>query len=193
MCRAAGATNRPDALDAALRRAGRFDREIALGIPSVEARAAILRVWPQHPHLLFVLRTSCCPKYNHKVLNGRLLCPGCAADIPFRECSAGAVHFKCNRDCCMEDWMAADAYVRSLAKQHNSRRNRALSGAHAPPEAGGGGGLCGRGGAHARLCGRRPGRAGQGGRRARRPPHLRAPGGGMLPLHFYAGFCLHDT
>ena len=43
----AGATNRPDALDAALRRAGRFDREIALGIPSLEARAAILRVRPR--------------------------------------------------------------------------------------------------------------------------------------------------
>lgn len=39
-----GATNRPDALDAALRRAGRFDREIALGIPSEAARAKILRV-----------------------------------------------------------------------------------------------------------------------------------------------------
>ena len=39
-----GATNRPDALDAALRRAGRFDREIALAIPTAAARAAILRV-----------------------------------------------------------------------------------------------------------------------------------------------------
>lgn len=39
-----GATNRPDALDTALRRAGRFDREIALGIPSEGAREAILRV-----------------------------------------------------------------------------------------------------------------------------------------------------
>ena len=39
-----GATNRPDALDGALRRAGRFDREISLGVPSAEARAAILRV-----------------------------------------------------------------------------------------------------------------------------------------------------
>jgi ribosome biogenesis ATPase len=37
-----GATNRPDAIDPALRRAGRFDREIALGIPDEAARARIL-------------------------------------------------------------------------------------------------------------------------------------------------------
>lgn len=41
---ATGATNRPDSLDAALRRAGRFDREIALGIPTQEARTKILQV-----------------------------------------------------------------------------------------------------------------------------------------------------
>ena len=40
----AGATNRPDSLDPALRRAGRFDREIALSIPSESARARILQV-----------------------------------------------------------------------------------------------------------------------------------------------------
>ena len=40
----AGATNRPDALDPALRRAGRFDREIAMGIPTEAARARILQV-----------------------------------------------------------------------------------------------------------------------------------------------------
>ncbi|GFH21752.1 uncharacterized protein HaLaN_19115 [Haematococcus lacustris] len=39
-----GATNRPDSLDPALRRAGRFDREITLGIPSESARAKILSV-----------------------------------------------------------------------------------------------------------------------------------------------------
>ncbi|KAL3283817.1 hypothetical protein HHI36_017988 [Cryptolaemus montrouzieri] len=39
-----GATNRPDAMDPALRRAGRFDREIRLGIPDEEARIAILKL-----------------------------------------------------------------------------------------------------------------------------------------------------
>lgn len=39
-----GATNRPDSLDPALRRAGRFDREISLGIPSEASRESILRV-----------------------------------------------------------------------------------------------------------------------------------------------------
>ena len=33
-----GATNRPDSLDPALRRAGRFDHEITLGVPDEEGR-----------------------------------------------------------------------------------------------------------------------------------------------------------
>merc|ERR1712093_970832 len=37
------ATNRPDSLDPALRRAGRFDKEINLGVPNEEARDKILR------------------------------------------------------------------------------------------------------------------------------------------------------
>lgn len=39
-----GATNRPDSLDAALRRAGRFDYEISMGVPDEPARAKILKV-----------------------------------------------------------------------------------------------------------------------------------------------------
>ncbi|EMG47987.1 Ribosome biogenesis ATPase RIX7 [Candida maltosa Xu316] len=38
-----GATNRPDSLDSALRRAGRFDREICLNVPNEEQRISILK------------------------------------------------------------------------------------------------------------------------------------------------------
>jgi transitional endoplasmic reticulum ATPase len=39
-----GATNRPNALDPALRRPGRFDREIVIGIPNRKARWEILKI-----------------------------------------------------------------------------------------------------------------------------------------------------
>jgi len=39
-----GTTNRPNAIDPALRRPGRFDREFEIGVPDAEARLAILQV-----------------------------------------------------------------------------------------------------------------------------------------------------
>ncbi|XP_054627357.1 spermatogenesis-associated protein 5-like protein 1 [Dunckerocampus dactyliophorus] len=39
-----GATNRPDSLDPALRRPGRFDREVIIGVPTLQQRATILSV-----------------------------------------------------------------------------------------------------------------------------------------------------
>ena len=39
-----GATNMPDLLDPALRRPGRFDREIAVGVPNLQGRQHILRI-----------------------------------------------------------------------------------------------------------------------------------------------------
>ncbi|GJM93628.1 hypothetical protein PR202_ga10197 [Eleusine coracana subsp. coracana] len=49
-CLVIGATNRPDAIDSALRRPGRFDREIYFPLPTFENRSAILSLhtknWP---------------------------------------------------------------------------------------------------------------------------------------------------
>lgn len=39
-----GATNRPDAIDPALRRPGRFDRELYFPLPDARARAAIIDI-----------------------------------------------------------------------------------------------------------------------------------------------------
>lgn len=48
-----GATNRPHALDAALRRPGRFDKEIEIGIPNAQDRLDILqKILKKVPHSL---------------------------------------------------------------------------------------------------------------------------------------------
>ena len=39
-----GATNRPDSLDPALRRPGRFDREIEIGVPNRQSRLEVLQI-----------------------------------------------------------------------------------------------------------------------------------------------------
>ncbi|KAI9227654.1 MAG: P-loop containing nucleoside triphosphate hydrolase protein [Piptocephalis tieghemiana] len=46
-------TNRPDSLDSAIRRPGRLDREVEIGIPSAQDRSSILRVLMSNvPHTL---------------------------------------------------------------------------------------------------------------------------------------------
>ncbi|CCG80922.1 Ribosome biogenesis factor recycling AAA family ATPase [Taphrina deformans PYCC 5710] len=48
-----GATNRPNAIDPALRRPGRFDREIEIGIPDAKSRLQILQIMLENiPHTL---------------------------------------------------------------------------------------------------------------------------------------------
>src|SRR5690606_19519682 len=39
-----GATNRPDAIDEALRRPGRFDRELVIGVPDRDGRLEVLDI-----------------------------------------------------------------------------------------------------------------------------------------------------
>uniref|UniRef100_A0A3Q4I3T9 AFG2 AAA ATPase homolog B n=1 Tax=Neolamprologus brichardi TaxID=32507 RepID=A0A3Q4I3T9_NEOBR len=55
-----GATNRPDSLDPALRRPGRFDREIIIGAPTLQQRKAILSVLCE--------RMPVCPSVNQTAL-----------------------------------------------------------------------------------------------------------------------------
>src|SRR3989344_3117925 len=43
-----GATNRPNAIDPALRRPGRFDREISIGVPNKKGRLNILKIHTRH-------------------------------------------------------------------------------------------------------------------------------------------------
>ena len=45
------ATNRPDVLDPALLRPGRFDRQITIGLPDVTGREAILKVHARNKHI----------------------------------------------------------------------------------------------------------------------------------------------
>ena len=59
-----GATNRPDALDPALRRAGRFDHEIGMTVPDDEARAQCVCLFVllnaiESSHLCRILRVLC--------------------------------------------------------------------------------------------------------------------------------------
>jgi cell division protease FtsH len=53
-----GSTNRPDVLDRALTRPGRFDREIAVNLPDVRGREAILRVHARRMQLDSALELS---------------------------------------------------------------------------------------------------------------------------------------
>ena len=86
---AAGATNRPDALDPALRRAGRFDREIALTIPSEPARASILQAslhvcccsTPAATALHALDSQEVCSHSSCKACQ-QLCCPSAAAAVP---------------------------------------------------------------------------------------------------------------
>lgn len=63
-----GATNRPDALDDALRRPGRFDREVEVAVPDAAARGAILALHaaklPREPSLDLHAVASACFGYT---------------------------------------------------------------------------------------------------------------------------------
>jgi transitional endoplasmic reticulum ATPase len=60
-----GATNRPDALDPALRRPGRFDREIEIGIPDQNGRSEILEIHTRGMPLTQEVKLESIAKITH--------------------------------------------------------------------------------------------------------------------------------
>lgn len=78
-----GATNRPDSLDPALRRAGRFDREICLNVPDEAQRTAILRRMTAglklEPHMDFAVLGKMTPGYVGADLKSLVTAAGIAA------------------------------------------------------------------------------------------------------------------
>jgi SpoVK/Ycf46/Vps4 family AAA+-type ATPase len=67
-----GATNRPDAIDPALRRPGRFDRELYFPLPDARARAAIIDINTGMMHYPYLYASfTGCPCF----VSLELLCP----------------------------------------------------------------------------------------------------------------------
>ena len=77
-----GATNRPEALDPSLRRAGRFDREINLGVPDEAARLHILKVCHTALRVLAFMRVELCDRAEVRVTHCRLFARVCGRKAP---------------------------------------------------------------------------------------------------------------
>merc|ERR1712072_1172924 len=60
-----GATNRPNSIDPALRRFGRFDREIDIGVPDEVGRMEILRIHTKNMKLADDVDLAMCAKDTH--------------------------------------------------------------------------------------------------------------------------------
>jgi len=74
------ATNRPNSIDAALRRFGRFDREIDIGIPDAIGRLEILRIHTKNVKLaddVDLEQVNQTSKHRSILLNGILFSDCC--------------------------------------------------------------------------------------------------------------------
>ncbi len=78
-----GATNRPNAIDPALRRPGRFDREISIGVPSKEGRHEILKIHTRNMPLTEDVKLSRLAEVTHGFVGADLsiLCKEAAMNV----------------------------------------------------------------------------------------------------------------
>ncbi|MBS3117480.1 CDC48 family AAA ATPase [Candidatus Woesearchaeota archaeon] len=78
-----GATNRPDALDPALRRPGRFDREITIGVPDRAGRLGVLKIHTRNMPLAKDVKLSKLAEITHGFVGADLasLCKEAAMNL----------------------------------------------------------------------------------------------------------------
>lgn len=112
-----GATNRPDSLDSALRRAGRFDREICLEVPNEDQRSAILEKMTQG------LKLDRTDNFNFKQLSK--MTPGyVGADLKSLVTAAGIAAIKrIFEGLSEEDYTAMSSVVNGEAGEANVETN----------------------------------------------------------------------
>jgi transitional endoplasmic reticulum ATPase len=103
-----GATNIPEALDPALRRPGRFDREIEIGVPNTQARLQILKIHSramplgpdvdlqeiaEHSHgFVGADLEALCQEIGMIALRRYLSSVRTTPDVPIDEADAGSLH-----------------------------------------------------------------------------------------------------
>jgi proteasome regulatory subunit len=105
-----GATNRPDILDDALLRPGRFDRIITIGKPDAEARVEIFKI--------HMKRMAFAPDIRVKVVAGK--CDGCSgADIRAICTESGMFAIREGRDTVIE--ADFDKAIEKVLKDHIAR------------------------------------------------------------------------
>lgn len=78
-----GATNRPNALDPALRRPGRFDREIVIGVPTQKGRLEILKIHTRNMPLAKNVKLKSIAEITHGFVGADLaaLCKEAAMNV----------------------------------------------------------------------------------------------------------------
>jgi len=67
-----GATNRPNNIDPTLRRFGRFDREIDIGVPDEVYRLEVLRIHTKNMKLAEDVDLECISKNTHSYVGADL-------------------------------------------------------------------------------------------------------------------------
>lgn len=118
-----GATNRPDSLDSALRRAGRFDREICLNVPNEMQRCSIIKTMTE------TLKLEADDEFNFREL--AKMTPGfVGADLKSLVTAAGIAAikriFESLSEIEVEDRMDVDSAL-ALANFENKSENEKLS------------------------------------------------------------------